>query len=179
MYKRVEVVVLLRIQIFFGFKVIEHESMDDEFSIYSFELKISNSIRDISSAISQAINYKKFSNLSYIVIPVFHEAILKHEFIDQCFTNGIGIISILIGDKGVLGVEKILEAKRSRFGEHKWIDELLTGKFNGLGYHLCPLCRKINKADSTERCGFKNGDVCIKTCLKKGALNSLNCIDQE
>ncbi|WP_246028311.1 hypothetical protein [Leptospira fletcheri] len=55
---------------FVGYKILSDINFDN-LAIYTFELKASNTIDSITKAISQAINYKSFSNYSYIVIPMF------------------------------------------------------------------------------------------------------------
>ena len=67
--------------------------------MYNFDLKPTNEISQISTAISQAINYKEKANYTYIVIPqldyeAFYDPDRFTSFIDLCKKNQIGIISV-------------------------------------------------------------------------------------
>lgn len=146
----------------------------DSVSMYTFELKATNSIQSVSEAITQAVNYRGKSHYTYIVIPMFdgrtfHDGERMEEFLDMCRINKIGVISIDIEDgiedeDKVVGVTKVLDAPQTPLEDSECLLKYLE-KHN---YEMCPLCRKIvKKDDRSERCGWKDNDGnCMKDLME-------------
>jgi hypothetical protein len=158
--------------------------------IYNFELKPNNKVDSISQAISQAINYKRRSNFTYIVIPNFSESSFPdvdrlNFFKSMCENNQIGILSIEMNGKEELnesGMPKIsdsdvilvLEAKKRNVEDTAQMIELMEAQ----KLEYCSLCKKIvckeNSPDSNFiSCGWLvtaelNSGESVSECAKEG-----------
>ena len=159
----------------------------DEVLFYNFELKPTNSIEYISDAISQAVNYKEFSNFTYIVIPLFdpqnfYDSDRYNNFVKLATDNELGILSIDINPNTheIQDVTEIMTAPKREIDDPSRLMELLSREER----EYCPLCRKICKNDqSREHCGWRvslsseqdNEDVesCMKMLMEKNIMPSL------
>lgn len=172
-----------------GIKILDvftHELIE----MFNFEIKPNNKVESISQAISQAINYKRKSNFTYVVIPNFSETSF-HDidrlifFKNMCEKNQIGILSIEISrnEEGRNSETKIitesdvilvLEAKKRDLEDPSQMLEL-TEK---LKLEYCVLCRRIiSKNEYPESkfnaCGWfiavdlENGES-VNECAKEG-----------
>lgn len=156
-----------------GFSITQR--MDgDSFSLYSFELKATNDIGAISQAISQAVNYKSWSNYTYIVAPQidsesFHDKKRLDDLLNICKGNGVGAISIAVDTKNhkIRDAVKILEAERIERGSDEWLKELT----NESGHEVCPLCRGIVVKYERTHCRWNiptdDSTSCMKELLEK------------
>lgn len=130
----------------------------DEALLYNFELKPTNSIEYISDAISQAINYKEFSNYTYIVIPLFdtqnfYDPERFNSFLRMAGDNELGVLSIDINPEThvILGVNEILAAPRRDLQNAERLIALLQES----SQEVCPLCRRIvSSDDNRDSCGW-------------------------
>jgi hypothetical protein len=169
---------------FQGFK-IKRTMDEDYFVMYNFELKPSNEIPQISTAISQAINYKEKANYTYIIIPQFdHDSFYDSEryvnLMDLCKKNQIGIISVRMSSNNeVDDVLEVLPAEETRIADYSDLKRLTDNQ----GYEKCPVCYKIVKNDQKrEGCGwrivFDDGEGneqqgCMKTSLGEMVIKNL------
>jgi hypothetical protein len=143
---------------FQGFQI--KRTIDEDFFImYNFELKPSNDISQISTAISQAINYKEKANHTFIVIPNFdYDSFYDPErfsnFHDLCKKNQIGIISIRmnIGTDEIEDIFEVLPAEKTEITDYTDIKKMVDEQ----GYEKCVICRRIVKSDEKrEGCGWR------------------------
>ena len=141
---------------------------EDHFQMFNFELKASNSIGDISTAINQAINYKERANFTYIAIPMFdyenfHDSDRFEGLLEICRRNQIGIISVRM-DPAKHVIIDLIEVLRAE--ETELIDSSdLQGMLDEYEYEKCPLCRKIVQSSQRSMCGWKVGDE--NKCMKE------------
>ncbi|RHX78749.1 hypothetical protein EHQ05_08730 [Leptospira yasudae] len=157
---------------FVGYK-IESDLNFDTLSVYTFELKASNSIDSITKAISQAINYKSFSNYSYIVIPMFdyelfHDKDRFETFKQLCNTNEIGIISIEFDENNVVKeVYEVTSPPRRDLYEKTIAFEILENE----QLETCPLCKRIVSRTGRSNCSWliaiDNDNRCMKDLMDK------------
>lgn len=119
-----------------GIRIVPHLKSDN-IDIYSFELKPSNDVADISKAISQAVNYKKYANYTYIVIPFFdaqsfHDRKRLKYFYNLCVENQIGAISVNFDldsdDQKIEDVFTVVKAPKINVSDLRWLKILLSGK---------------------------------------------------
>jgi hypothetical protein len=117
---------------FMGFKIQRHIS-GDEFLMYSFELKPSNSIESISQAISQAVNYHYLSNYTYIIIPFFDNQTFYDndrfaDLIDMCTMNNLGVLSVIMDlKKNTLSdITEVLPAPKTEIEDSERLLELVN-----------------------------------------------------
>lgn len=160
---------------FVGYK-IESDLNFDTLSIYTFELKASNSIDSITKAISQAINYKSFSNYSYIIIPMFdyelfHDKDRFETFKQLCNTNEIGIISIEFNENNELKeVYEVTSPPRRELFEKTMAFEILENE----NLETCPLCKRIVSKTGRSNCSWlltiENDNQCMKLLMDKAAV---------
>lgn len=167
---------------FFGYSKKESFS-DEEIFVYAFELKVSNSVQKVSEAIAQAINYKKFSNFSYIIIPNFNahqfpDMSRYGDFVNQCNSAGVGVISInIVGEEDrVSNLEVVIEADLTDISDAKLIQEVKTN----WSLELCPLCRRVvrktgqsGENEVIENCGWttdvydETGELIERICMRR------------
>ncbi|PYF99992.1 hypothetical protein D893_02502 [Thioalkalivibrio sp. ALE21] len=159
---------------FVGFR-IRRQMANDEFVMYSFELKATNDIPAISQAISQAVNYRTRSNYTYIIIPLFdaaqfHDEARLSELLAMCRSNGIGALSVSIDPDGdrIADLVEVQRAEYRSLDDADWLRTLVDQS----SQELCPLCRRIVDAGSRLHCGWKvpqNGDDigCMKQRLEE------------
>ena len=156
---------------FEGFK-IKRMLNEDRFDMYSFELKPSNGIEYVSSAINQAINYQRFSNYTYIIIPLFdpssyYDTDRFYSFIELCRTNNVGVLSINVEIKNneheIIDINEVISPPRLEIEDYSH----LVGLVENSEYEFCPLCRKIvRKGTEKQFCGWKvvkgEDTICMK-----------------
>ena len=140
-----------------GIKIFHTES-EDLFDHYSFELKASNSIPSISESISQAINYKSYSNYTFIVIPNFdyenfYDEYRLREYIEMCRQNRVGIISVSMKGNIYQELNTILESPKSERMDHSRVISLSQKK--EFLFEKCHLCGKIVTKDHRQNCGWR------------------------
>ncbi|PJZ57246.1 hypothetical protein [Leptospira barantonii] len=160
---------------FVGYK-IESDLNFDTLSVYTFELKASNSIDSITKAISQAINYKSFSNYSYIIIPMFdyelfHDKDRFETFKQLCSANEIGIISIEFNENNELKeVYEVTSPPRRELFEKTTAFEILENE----NLETCPLCKRIVSKTGRNNCSWllaiDNDNQCMKLLMDKAAI---------
>ena len=126
--------------------------------MYNFELKPSNEISQISTAISQAINYKEKANFTYIIIPQFdYDSFYDPErfsnFTELCKKNQVGIISVRMqADNEIEDIFEVLPAEETKIEDYSDLRKMVEEQ----GYEKCLLCRKIVKNDDKrEGCGWR------------------------
>ncbi len=167
---------------FEGFKIKRGVS-NDEFIMYNFELKPTNSISNVSQAISQAINYCCKAHFTYIIIPMFdqhsfYDTDRLNDFIDMCKQNSLGILSVYmdVNNNSIIDVIEVLAAKRTELEKP---DNLLR-MIEENNYESCPLCGKIVKKTIRLSCGWLvnagDGDEnprCMKKLMESAVLKEI------
>jgi hypothetical protein len=162
---------------FVGFK-IQRSIEKDEFLMYSFELKPSNSINSISQAISQAVNYHYLSNYTYIIIPFFDvQSFYDHErfqdFLEMCKKNKLGVLSIVIdpNTNQVSDISEVLQAPKTEIENYNKLIELVRES----EWESCPICKRIVNKESRKRCGWlvnvNEDEECMKKLLEKNFMS--------
>lgn len=154
---------------FMGFKIKRHIN-GDEFLMYSFELKPSNSIEAISQAISQAVNYHYFSHYTYIVIPFFdnqnfYDNERFSDLIDMCKMNDVGVLSVIMNyeDDTLYDITEVVPAKKTELEDSDRLFELVTDS----QWEMCPLCNRIVDKHNRRRCGWQVGIGDDSECMKR------------
>jgi hypothetical protein len=171
----------------------------DDVEIYSFELKPSNDVSDISSAISQAVNYKKYSNFTYIVIPffdiqTFYDKDRLQYFYDLCIENELGIVSVNLDlttdNQKIDDLDIVIKAKKREISDLKWLKFALLGDLemqkNGESREYCCVCNKIVSIGykRKEKCGWlinsnENIVYCKKELEEKNNLLLMNFLHKQ
>ncbi|PJZ48765.1 hypothetical protein [Leptospira saintgironsiae] len=167
---------------FVGYKILSDINFDN-LEIYTFELKASNTIDSITKAISQAINYKAFSNYAYIVIPMFdyelfHDKDRFETFKQLCHENEIGIITIEFNESSqIKEVYEVTSIAKRELHEKAIIFEILENE----DLEACPLCKRIVSRKDRGNCSWllniNNDSKCMKDLIdnsvSKITLNTL------
>lgn len=166
---------------FAGFDITDQVTHQD-ISVYAMELKSSNRIQIVSDAISQAMNYKAFSNYAYIIIPMFdyrsfYDQERLNDFLKQCQDNEIGVISIEMKNDQPKSLDILLDAPRRNLGNTKLLKHLLLQD----NREFCPLCNTIIKNSTAGRDGCRwqvplllNEDSDSVACMKNLFEDSLS-----
>ena len=178
---------------FEGFRIIR-DFGPDRIEIVNIELKPSNDISYVSDAISQAINYKQYSNYTYIALPLFdlknfYDPERYMSFYKMAEDNELGIISIDIdpNNNDIMGVNSILTPKKREIINN----EQLTDIIEKSNTKYCPLCNhyilSTAKENSPEKdtsdeditnCGCQvindNEAVCMRQVMEKGMIKWYN-----
>lgn len=160
-----------------GFRI--NRMMDhDDFVMFSFELKATNDI----PAISQAINYRSRSNLTYIVIPLFdvdrfHDEERHKDLTAICRSNGIGAISVRVDPRThvVLDIDLVEPAEFHSISKQEWLQDLVDRSH----FERCVLCRRVVNVNIRERCGWQveqDGEnvLCMKVELEKSVVEQVS-----
>lgn len=179
---------------FYGLKIIEDAFFGDIVKVVTIELKISNSVSDISNAVSQAVNYKDMSHMTYIAIPLFNAQSFYDEerynsLINMCKYNGVGVLSVNLvpsGEKKFLeGIDPVtveLEPEIRNYADNTidWRDKLKEHSIDyNETYRHCLLCKKfvqkvsdsVQKDSSWDRCAWQEDmpsdvpDAKISVCM--------------
>jgi len=162
---------------FEGFR-INRCAGEDEFLMYSFELKPANRIEDISQAISQAVNYHAQSNFTYIIIPFFdrvnfYDRKRSDDLFNMCQENKLGVLSVQLDTSThqLKDIDEIIQAPKTELDNaEKLLDLIKDSK-----WEKCPLCKKIVRKEFRQRCGWlvTSGDKteCMKELLEKKMLS--------
>jgi hypothetical protein len=138
-----------------GFVIEDHFTYEEVITV-AFELKSTNKKQDVLTAISQAVNYRSRSHETYLVIPMFspphhHSAEDRESLLNQCRSNGLGVISIVFKDDGKsVDYLEVVESPHRRDPQ----DPALLRKLMELGHReYCPMCRRVVKPDGDQRIG--------------------------
>jgi len=164
---------------FAGFKIVD-KLTGQEIHTYSFELKHKNDVPSVATAISQATNYRSFSNYSYIVLPNFergdyYDPELREEYYQTCQNNSIGIVSVKCpvitnaetefqeSDLSIVLPAKFVECDNSEYAREMFA----IGK-----YEFCPVCSSFIriKEGVREGCNWKTkSGYCMKEYFEEAA----------
>lgn len=149
----------------------------DAFSFHAIEMKANNRIAEISSAISQAANYRARAHVVWIAIPAFREDLFHdkerfNQMIEMCRSSGIGVISInFMGERyeGLSIVSQPVISEPADFSD-------LTDMVQRSGWERCPLCSRAVRVSSERlECGWKvasgESQSCMKALMEEAYLN--------
>ncbi|HOB52799.1 MAG TPA: hypothetical protein PK176_11240 [Acidobacteriota bacterium] len=162
---------------FAGFNIIDRLKEQD-IQTFAFELKRGNDIPSIATAISQATNYRSFSNYSYIVIPNFergdfYDPEVWEDYYQMCQNNSVGIVSVkcpeIVNAQTIFEEQNLSMVLRANFVECSDSD-FLRDLFSLSNYEFCPLCSSFIKINEGIRDGCKwksMGGDCMKENLEE------------